>query len=628
MEFRLVSSLEKPGIGPDPERLGPKPLYALGGETISFQLAYREKPSAETQTEARKQEAAMPMAGAQASPKEAWAAKEIGGQGRAVTRFVYGGIAFKAAEDSDQGEGARMPEGPEVRIRRVLPVMCRRSCNPDSVDEDYLFYDARMAPDLLRDMEPGEEIPVTENWQSLWVDVGPGEDRTCEDCRIEFVLEESASGYVLFVNVQKRQASEGDAASEACSGELTGERAMDCVDIRMVKTVLPKLDIPHTEWFHCDGIVNYYGVEAFSEEFWRIFRNLLSIYVKRGANTILTPIVTPPLDTEVGGERTTIQLVDVKLREGGYILSFDHLERFVDICLEEGIEYFEICHLFTQWGATAAPKVTAWKDGRQERIFGWDTPSDDPEYLGFLSVLLPALREYLGKRGLLERTFFHISDEPDIHSEHYQASQRTVRGLLEGCTIVEAVSDYLYYEKGLVDVPVCAVDHIEPFLEKRPPILWSYYCCAQTKDVPNRFISMPSRRNRIYGILLYWHGIEGILHWGFNFYNSMYSKKKIDPYETVDADQGFPAGDPFVVYPGKNGVPEESLRLMVLEEALNDYRALRLLESYVGRDEVLELIRREAGMELSFKRYPRNDKFILELRDKVNRKLTFYSCGQ
>ena len=196
-----------------------------------------------------------------------------------------------------------------------------------------------------------------------------------------------------------------------------------------------------------------------------------------------------------------------------------------------------------------------------------------------------------------------------------------MRGLLEGCTIIEAVSDYLYYEKGLVDVPVCAVDHIEPFLEKRPPKLWSYYCCAQTKEVPNRFISMPSRRNRVYGILLYWHGISGILHWGFNFYNSMYSKKKLDPYESVDADEGFPAGDPFVVYPGKDGVPEESLRLMVFEEALNDYRALCLLESYVGRDQVLELIRREAGMELSFKRYPRNDKFILELRDKVNQKL-------
>ena len=586
MEIRLVSSLEKPGIGPEPKRLGEAPLYVLQGETVSFQLAFRRGLSAES-------------------------AEENSG-GSDVTHMSYRGIRTKGAMHSCSEEPSESSKEFEVRIRRVLPVMCRRSCNPDSVDEDYLFYDARMAPDLLRDLVPGEEIPVTGEWQSLWVDVRPGEGGETEGCHMDFALEESASGYDLILNVSGKPAAEKSAASEAH------------MEIRVIEKALPKLAIPHTEWFHCDGIVNYYGVEAFSEEFWRIFRNFLETYVRRGGNTLLTPVVTPPLDTEVGGERTTTQLLGVKVQNGEYELDFARLDRFLDICLETGIEYFEICHLFSQWGATAAPKVMALKDGRQVRIFGWDTPSDDPEYLRFLSVLLPALKEFLAQKGLLERTFFHISDEPDIHSEHYQASQGTVRRLLEGCTIVEAVSDYLYYEKGLVDVPVCAIDHIEPFLEKRPPRLWAYYCCAQTREVPNRFISMPSRRNRIYGVLLYWHGINGILHWGYNFYNSMFSKKKIDPYETVDADEGFPAGDPFVVYPGKDGVPEESLRLMVFEEGLNDYRALCLLESYIGRKKVLELICQEAGMELSFKRYPRNDEFVLGLREKVN--LLLASC--
>lgn len=565
MEIRLVSSLEKPGIGEEPKKLGRGPLYVLQGETISFQLAFRADSSADV--------------------------------------IVFGGMQASGA-----GDGSSPWDELEVRIRQVLPVMCRRSCNPDSVDGEYLFYDARMAPDLLRDVIPGEKIPVTGDWQSLWVDVRPKEGGEVSRCGIAFFMEKSSAGFDLSVKVLEEAAEEAAAWAE----------------IRIIKKILPKLSIPHTEWFHCDGIVDYYGVEAFSGEFWRIFRNFLKTYVRRGGNTILTPVITPPLDTEVGGERTTVQLVDVALRDGAYELGFARLERFLDICLEEGIEYFEICHLFTQWGATAAPKVMALKEGRPERIFGWDTPSSDPEYLRFLSALLPALKEFLRNRGLLERTFFHISDEPDINSEHYQASQGMVRRLLEGCSIIEAVSDYLYCEKGLVDVPVCAVDHIEPFLEKRPPILWTYYCCAQTTEVPNRFISMPSRRNRIYGILLYWHGINGILHWGFNFYNSMFSKKKINPYESVDADEGFPAGDPFVVYPGKNGVPEESLRLMVFEEALNDYRALCLLESYAGREKVMELIRQEAGMELSFKRYPRNDEFILGLREKVNLQLA--SC--
>ena len=259
--------------------------------------------------------------------------------------------------------------------------------------------------------------------------------------------------------------------------------------------------------------------------------------------------------------------------------------------------------------------------GERRRIFGWDTPSDDPEYLRFLGELIPALKEYLYGRGLLEHTYFHISDEPNLDSVQYQVAQKAVRHLLDGCTLIEAVSDYAYYAKGLVNIPVCATNHIEPFLEIRPPVLWSYYCCAQTVEVPNRFISMPSWRNRIYGILLYWLKIDGFLHWGFNFYNGILSRKRINPYESVDADGGFPAGDPFMVYPGKDGVPEESIRLMVQDEAISDYRALYALESRIGRDKVLKLIREEAGMELSFRQYPKGEGFILRLREKVNRLL-------
>lgn len=556
IETILLSSLAKAGVEKKRKPLkADKPLTACRGETVSFQIAYRDIDESAVSVSVRKE--------------------------------LYG------ENDSGETDVYLMPEeSPEIRIRRVLPVMCRRSCNPDSYDEDYLFYNARMAPDLLRDM--GEEaISVTGEWQSLWVDVCPGE-------------EQKSGLYGLVI----RFMTDGGEVAAVCG-----------VKIRVIGQVLPPLPILHTEWFHCDGLVDYYGVDAFSEEFWRIFRNFIRVYVKRGGNMIYVPVMTPPLDTEVGLERTTTQLVRVELEEKEYRFDFSDLGRFLDICLEEGITHFEISHLFTQWGATAAPKVVVWTDGECRRIFGWDTSSDDPEYLRFLGELIPALKEYLTERGLLECTYFHISDEPNLDSVQYQTAQKAVRPLLEGCTIIEAVSDYEYCAKGLVDIPVCATNYIEPFLEKRPPVLWSYYCCAQTVEVPNRFISMPSWRNRIYGILLYWLKIDGFLHWGFNFYNSILSRKKINPYETVDADGGFPAGDPFLVYPGKNGIPEESIRLMVQDEAVNDYRALYALESRIGRDRVMELIRQEAGMELSFRQYPKGDEFILRLREKVNQLL-------
>lgn len=568
LETCMQSSLEKIFADQEPTSKGREiSLCAFRGETVSFQIAYRLNMDA------------------------AYSACTAFGKLQVCVSVV-------SMNGEDGINRSVDPEEADIRIRQVLPVMCRKSRYQSSYDEDYLFKEECMAPDLLRDIG-ADGVPVTAgDWQSLWVDVCPGE-KAAGKYRLTVKL---------VVNVCPEEANQEPVSLEdVCN-----------VDFQAIPKKLPALGLPHTEWFHCDAIVDYYGVPAFSEEFWRIFERFIEIYVKRGGNTILVPVITPPLDTEVGMERTTIQLVEVVRLEEKYELDFSRLEQFLDICLKKGITYFEICHLFTQWGAEAAPKVMAWVDGSRKRIFGWETPSDDPEYLRFLETLLPALKEVLRKRGLLNQTFFHISDEPNLGSVHYQTAQKEVRRLLAGCTIIEAVSDYQYCEKGLVDIPICATNHIEPFLGKRPNKLWTYYCCAQDRDVPNRFIALPSWRNRIYGVLLYWHQIDGFLHWGFNYYNSERSKTHIDPYETVDGDGSYPAGDPFLVYPGPEGVPEESIRIMVQEEAINDYRALCLLETYSSREQVMALIREEAGMELTFKQYPRTADFLIRLRERIN----------
>ncbi len=47
--------------------------------------------------------------------------------------------------------------------------------------------------------------------------------------------------------------------------------------------------------------------------------------VDNGINMILTPLFTPPLDTKVGGERPTVQLVDVNMDGDKYTFNFDNL---------------------------------------------------------------------------------------------------------------------------------------------------------------------------------------------------------------------------------------------------------------------------------------------------------------
>jgi hypothetical protein len=139
--------------------------------------------------------------------------------------------------------------------------------------------------------------------------------------------------------------------------------------------------------------------------------------------------------------------------------------------------------------------------------------------------------------------------------------------------------------------------------------------------VSNRFFAMPSARNRIIGVQLYKFNIEGFLHWGYNFYSTMHSKRHINPFAVTDCGGAFPSGDPFMVYPNEDGSAGESIRIMVFHEALQDLRALELLESLAGREFTLGLVEEGADGPIAFDAYPKSDEYILELREKVNREI-------
>ena len=136
-------------------------------------------------------------------------------------------------------------------------------------------------------------------------------------------------------------------------------------------------------------------------------------------------------------------------------------------------------------------------------------------------------------------------------------------------------------------------------------------------------MAMPSYRNRIVGLQLYKFGIEGFLQWGYNFYYSQLSRSVIDPFATTDAKNAFPSGDAFSVYPGENEVIE-SLRLKVFKDALQDMRALRLLENKMTHEEIVTMIEEYTGCDLRFDNYPKGEALMLGLREKINSMIKSY----
>jgi hypothetical protein len=229
---------------------------------------------------------------------------------------------------------------------------------------------------------------------------------------------------------------------------------------------------------------------------------------------------------------------------------------------------------------------------------------------------------------LEHQSYFHVSDEPDLRDlESYQKASEIIQQYLHEFPIIDALSDYQFYEKGIVKNPIPANNYIEPFLDHGVENLWTYYCCGQYKKVSNRFFSMPSFRNRVLGMQLYKYKLAGFLHWGYNFWYSQFSKKPIDPFKNTDANYSFPSGDAFIVYPGENG-PIESIRLEVLYEALQDVRALRLLEGYIGRNNVIELLEDKLEQEITFIEYPLDAQWYVQKREQINGEIKKWLCSK
>ena len=390
--------------------------------------------------------------------------------------------------------------------------------------------------------------------------------------------------------------------------------------VSVIGLTMPRIPAYYTNWFHCDCLADIYHVEVYSERFWEIFESFVSNAAKHRMNMLLLPAFTPPLDTPIGGKRKNVQLVGITVEDDGvYRFDFSRMRRYMDLARACGMTYFEHCHLFSQWGAEHAPLIYADVNGEETQIFGWETDAAGEEYRAFMAQYLTAFASFAKEIGVWEQMVFHVSDEPSAaHEEHYRAAVEGVRPYLAGCVIADALSDYRYYESGLVSTPIASLDHAGAFTG-RCDDLWVYYIGA-LKNCANRLIPNTAARTRVLGVQMYAFGAKGFLHWGYNFYYDRMSQGLFDPFADPCAYMQSP-GTTYIVYPGRDGRAVPSIREKLMAEAFCDLGALQLLEEKIGRDAVLSLCRDVLGEEISAATIPSGEA-LLCLRAAVNRALT------
>jgi len=195
----------------------------------------------------------------------------------------------------------------------------------------------------------------------------------------------------------------------------------------------------------------------------------------------------------------------------------------------------------------------------------------------FLPQLLPALVKHLREKAWLEKTLFHIADEP---SDHNVMPWREAADFVHRCAPELRRLDAIEttHCQGRLEVWIPKLDHLATWesayeeARRQGNELWFYTVgIFQGGSLPNKTVDVPLIESRLLHWLNYRYGLKGYLHWGFNSWTD-------DPWNAP----GQHNGDGWHVYPAKSGLLN-SLRWEQMRSGLQDYECLWLLENKLAR---------------------------------------------
>ena len=340
--------------------------------------------------------------------------------------------------------------------------------------------------------------------------------------------------------------------------------------------IQPRRGFPVVQWFYNDAILDWYGLEPFEPAFWERVEPYMKNLVEHGQDTIYAPVFTPPLD---GVKRPTQLLKVTRAGTGTYAFDWEDVKRYTDLATACGIRNFEWTHFFTQWGVKHAIRIYEEQGVSERLLWPAETGATSDTYRTFLKQFLDEFKVFLDRENLLERSFFHVSDEP--HGEeargNYIEARNMLRELAPWIKTMDALSEIEYGRQQLTDMPIPSIRVTKQYHDEGIPC-FTYFCCGPRGKYINRLLDTPLIKQRMLGWLCFRFEVLGFLHWGYNYWQRRGERVLIDPFteQAACAWPGWAYGDTFVVYPGPEG-PIDSIRWEIFSESLQDYALLQTI---------------------------------------------------
>ncbi|MFH1716548.1 MAG: glycoside hydrolase domain-containing protein [Planctomycetota bacterium] len=358
-----------------------------------------------------------------------------------------------------------------------------------------------------------------------------------------------------------------DAAEGRYEGTVTVETEQGSGSLPVHLTVYP-LTLPDerhlmvTEWYSTGKFRQFHGIDSSDSE---RFYEMLALYAQNMA------------EHRQNVFRVTLDLIASKLDEEGKLkFDFSRFDKWADIFWDTGrMDLLETGFVARFGEGGWSSNEVLLRDFRvQEQSSGRSVTMPGEK---FLPQFLPVLENHLRDKGWLEKTVFHIADEPSNHNviSWRQASQ-FVHRYAPAIRRMDAIETPHCDERLEIWVP--KLDHLATWYDvydkarSRGNELWFYTVgIFQKGSHPNKTADVALIESRLLHWLNYRFALKGYLHWGFNAWTD-------DPFEAP----GQHRGDGWHVYPKKDGLLC-SLRWEQMRNGIQDYEYFWMLEERIAQ---------------------------------------------
>ncbi len=387
----------------------------------------------------------------------------------------------------------------------------------------------------------------------------------------------------------------GQAGGDTVTAELP-------LSVKVYKAVVDKTRLWVTDWFGVSSRHLEISPKAHSEEYYELLRRYARNLAEHRHNVaLLSPLSLAKFSVD---------------ESGGLAVDFSRFDRFVEIFTEEGvIGMIEGGHLGGRRGEWVSPFGMYIRQVQDGAVKGRSVDPSSDEADAFYAWYFPELVKHLKEKGWLDIYCQHLADEPiPGNIETYRAMAALVRKYAPELRIVEAC--HTKDLTGAMDIWVPQLNYLHKdfrhYQERQEAgdEVWFYTCVFPQGEYANRFIEQPLIKTQLLHWINFRYGATGYLHWGYNQWT------KDSPYTHTTRPHGgppyLPAGDPWIVYPGKDG-PWDSIRFEAMRDGIVDHE---LLSQLAEKDP-------KGAMKLAEKHILDFDKYNTDVKEfrKTRRKL-------